>query len=131
MAQFGHTQARRERSVFRTVIVPLLILLAVEILILLGGLWMSGIVGQLNQNAREIADKQVENRRSYLEGTMVGTWSDLRLLAQEINRATQDMLDDGSISLEQLDSSSDACAPLLLDVADEMISTPSGYPESS
>ena len=123
MAQFGHTQARRERSVFRTVIVPLLILLAVEILILLGGLWMSGIVGQLNQNAREIADKQVENRRSYLEGTMVGTWSDLRLLAQEINRATQDMLDDGSISLEQLDSSSDACAPLLLDVADEMIST--------
>lgn len=69
--------APRERSLFRTVLIPLLCLLAVEILILIGSLYISGVISRLNQNAREIVDKQVENRLGYLENSMVENWSDL------------------------------------------------------
>lgn len=113
----------RERSVFRTIMVPLLLLVVVEVTILMGSLLLSGMVSQLDQNAQEIVDKQMENRKSYLENFMVDDWSDLSALARRVNKVTQTMLDGGEIAMEELDSSSDACTPLLLNVADDLIST--------
>lgn len=118
-----HTDLPKARSVFRTVLTPLLALLMVETLFLIGCLRLSGVNQQLDQNARDIMDQQVENRRGYLENFMVGTWSDLDMLAETLNTKTQQMIDNGVLSLEVLDSSSDACTPLLLEVMDDIIST--------
>ena len=112
-----------ERSLFRTILVPLLCLLAVEVLIFLGSLYAVGVTGQLDQNAREIADKKVENRQSYLENYMVENWSDLSWVVRRVNRAAQEMLDRGELSLEELDSNSEACAPLLLELGNDLVST--------
>ncbi len=101
----------------------LLILLLVEAVLLVFSFFISGVVGKLDQNAQDILDKQVQNRARYLESSMTSSWSDLDLLADTINTATQARLDKGLLSLEELDSSSNACAPLLQDIADDLISS--------
>lgn len=121
-----HVHKRRSRgvrSVFRTVMVPLLLLLLVETALLAGSLAVSGVFEQLDQNARDILNKQVLNRQNYLATSMVDNWSDLDRLAETINRQTQALLEEGSISLETLSASSDACAPLLRAVTNDLIST--------
>ncbi len=54
---------------------------------------------------------------------MVGTYADLALLADTVNAAAQRMLESGELSLDQLDRSSDVCAPLLQAVVNDVIST--------
>lgn len=110
------------QSVFRTILVSLLVLLVVETFLLVGSLAISGVSRELDQNARDILHKQVENRANYLENAMVTSWSDLTLLSETINTATLARMEQG-LTLDQLNGSSDACAPLLLDVADELITT--------
>lgn len=114
---------QKQRSIFQTVLLPMLLVLLVEAVFLLGSVTISGVVGQLNQNARDILDQQAENRRNYLEQTMVSNWSDLSLLASEINGITQSMLDDGTLTLQSLDGNSEACAPLVLAISDSLISS--------
>lgn len=114
---------RSGRSIFRTILLPLLILLLVETLLLAAVLQFSGTLRRLNRNAEDILSEQVQNRASYLETSMVDNWSDLSLLAQTINKKAQALLDNGTLSLETLSTSSAASAPLLLDVTDDLIST--------
>ena len=111
------------KSVFQTTVFSLLVLLLVEAFLLLGSFFISGVVGKLDQNAQDILNKQVQNRARYLENSMTASWSDLDMLADTINAATQTRLDNGTLSLEELDSSSNACAPLILDIADDLISS--------
>ena len=44
-------------------------------------------------------------------------------IRDRINAVTQAMLDDGEISLDTLDSGSDAASPLLLSIGDSLISS--------
>ncbi|MBU5626650.1 EAL domain-containing protein [Oscillibacter sp. MSJ-2] len=114
---------KKSRSVFRTILIPLILILLLEACLLLGGIRASGVVDKLDQNAGDILSKQAENRRGYLEGSMVGTWSDLSLLAADINETTRRMLSSGEVSLETLDSKSEECAQLVLNISDELITT--------
>ncbi len=123
MPENGKTSQFNGRSVFRTMLIPLLVLILAETLLLAGSLWISGVSNRLDQNSRDIMGKQTQNREGYLENYMVGRWSDLTLLAESINIRTQELLNAGTLSLEELDSSSDVCAPLILDITDELIST--------
>ncbi|MBR0164899.1 MAG: bifunctional diguanylate cyclase/phosphodiesterase [Lachnospiraceae bacterium] len=60
----------RERSIFRTLVIPLLILLAVEAVVFVAMLYASGVFSRLDSNDRELFDKQVQNRASYLNNYM-------------------------------------------------------------
>ena len=42
------------KTVYRTILRPLLIVLLVEIVLMTGSYWLLGINGQLNKNARDI-----------------------------------------------------------------------------
>ena len=55
------------KTVYRTILRPLLIVLLVEIVLMTGSYWFLGINGQLNKNARDILIQQTENRKSYLQ----------------------------------------------------------------
>lgn len=118
-----HKKDIQGRSIFQTIMLPFLFLIVLVSLFLAGSLALSGVVGRLNQNARDILSKQVENRCSYLENYMVGGYSDLAVLASTVNQTAQSMLSSGEISLSQLDSSSEVCAPLIKAVFDDVVST--------
>ena len=111
------------KTVYRTILRPLLIVVLVEIVLMTGSYWILGINDQLDKNARDILIQQTENRRSYLQNEMIQKWSNLSTISQTINERTQQLIDQDVISLQTLDSSSKASAPLLNEISKELIST--------
>lgn len=109
-------------TIFHTILRSMLWILFIEIALLVGILYLCRINTSLEQNAVDILQIQTENRRNYLQGQMLDA-QDLSSLAGKINAVTQAMLDDGEISLDTLDSGSDAASPLLLSVGDSLISS--------
>ena len=53
---------------------------------------------------------------------MIQKWSNLSTISQTINERTQQLIDQDVISLQTLDSSSKASAPLLNEISKELIS---------
>lgn len=109
-------------TIFHTILRSMLWILFIEIALLVGILYLCRINTSLEQNAVDILQIQTENRQNYLQGQMLDA-QDLSSLADKINAVTQAMLDDGEISLDTLDSGSDAASPLLLSIGDSLISS--------
>ena len=109
-------------SIFGTILFSLLAVLAVEILLLTFAVHATRLGPQLNQNAEDILAMQVDNRSRYLQSIFHDA-QELTSLSDAINGLTQQLLDEGEISLSTLDSSSDAAYPLLEAAAPELIST--------
>lgn len=122
MAYLTDTKPRRKgRPVFYRLVLPLFLLLLVELLLLVGSLLLSDAGGALDRNARAMVDQQVINRRTYIENLMVKDWSDLSLLSQQIDGALERHLQAGTLALDELDSSSEAVAPLLIEISDQVV----------
>ena len=81
------------KTVYRTILRPLLIVVLVEIVLMTGSYWSLGINDQLDKNARDILIQQTENRRSYLQNEMIQKWSNLSTISQTINERTQQLID--------------------------------------
>lgn len=112
----------RSRTIFRRILRPLSLLAVLDALLLVLVLEATGVLHRLNQNSFDILENQVVNRQSYLQAQMTSHWMQLEELAAHINSRAEHMLRDGTLNLEQLDSSGTDCSPLLLDVVDELIS---------
>lgn len=109
-------------TIFHTILRSMLWILFIEIALLVGILYLCRINTSLEQNAVDTLQIQTENRQNYLQGQMLDA-QDLSSLAGKINAVTQAMLDDGEISLDTLDSGSDAASSLLLSIGDSLISS--------
>lgn len=59
------------RSIFVTILRSMLAVLLVELVLLIGILYFSRVNVQLEQNAADLLQKQVENRQSYLQSLML------------------------------------------------------------
>lgn len=90
------------KTVYQTILRPLLIVVLVEIVLMTGSYWILGINDQLDKNARDILIQQTENRRSYLQNEMIQKWSNLSTISQTINERTQQLIDQDVISLQSL-----------------------------
>ena len=71
------SQTKTGKTVFHTVMQPLVVLILLQAAILLTFLYLSGIFDQVNSNERAILSKQVANRANYLESQMTQQWADI------------------------------------------------------
>lgn len=113
---------KRSRSIFSRIVRALIILTVLDALLLLFVLQSVDVLNRLNQNSYDILKKQVDNRQSYLQLQMTEKWMKLNPLANEINRKAERLFRNGTINLALLDSRPSECAPLILDVVDQLIS---------
>ena len=120
--QHSQKSPQTGHSIFGTILFSLLAVLAVEFLLLTFAVHATRLGPQLNQNAEDILAMQVDNRSRYLQSIFHDA-QELTSLSDAINGLTQQLLDEGEISLSTLDSSSDAAYPLLEAAAPELIST--------
>lgn len=111
---------KRERSIFATIFVSVLVIMAVEVALLIGSIAVSRVPQQLDQNAEDILAKQVENRSSYLENFLVDA-QNLDDLPDKINEKTQALLSSGEISKNTLGQNSSASEPLLEAISDDLV----------
>lgn len=114
---------KKDRTIFRVIVLPLISLLAVELCVLAGSLLFGGVMTKLNQNARDMLAQQVENRGNYLVNDMIGNWSNLSMLSEEINTRVQEKLDAKQFRLEELNENSEKCIGLLQEIRPELVET--------
>lgn len=113
---------KKNRTIFREMLFPLMGVLVLEVLFMFSTILLGGIIEQLDTNATDILGQQTENRGNYLLNEMVGNWSDLELLSEEIDSKVQSRLDGQTLELEELNRSGSACTDLLKDISPDLIS---------
>lgn len=114
---------RRDRTIFREILTPLLVVLILEMLFMMSSIVFGDVIGRLNQNAMDILAQQTENRGNYLLNDMIGSWSNLGMLSDDIDAKVQSRLEAGSLSLEALNTGSADCISLLREIAPELATT--------
>ena len=76
--------------------------LAIVVMLMASATAISGVTLQLDENAVDILDKQVENRAGYIQDQLQQA-QDLTELSSFINDTARQMLDEGKDPLTELD----------------------------
>lgn len=113
---------KKEKSIFRTILTAMLMVLGIEILLLVAALGISHVSSQLDQNAVDILKKQVDNRSSYLE-SILSSDQNLSNLSERINEVTEELIDSGEIDIQNIGTNKEDYLPLMKCINDSMIST--------
>lgn len=113
---------KREKSIFRTILTAMLLVLGLEILLLVAALGISRVSTQLNQNAVDILEKQVDNRDSYLQNVLTAN-QELSNLSERINSVTQDLIDSGQINIQDIGKNKNDYLAVMKAVSENMIGT--------
>lgn len=112
---------RPEKPIFRTILFSMMAVLLAEVILLSTGIGLTNVSGRLNQNAKQIVNMQVRNRASYLQDMLIKA-QELTDISTTINNLTQQMLQDGTISLDTMDQSSEAADSLMEAAAPYLVS---------
>lgn len=115
-------ESSSEKSIFGTIFSSMLVVLLIEVLLLVASIYLMRVGPQLDQNAEDILAMQVETRGGYIQSQLLEA-QELSSLSTRINTLTEELLADGSISLDTLDSGSEAALPLLEAATPKLIST--------
>ena len=99
-----------------------MIVVIIEVILLSLSIAMTNVSGRLNQNAKDILTMQVDNRVSYLEDLMQRA-QHLNDLSEYIDGTLQQMLVDGTVTLDGLNASGTESDALLVAIAPELVST--------
>ena len=83
----------REHTIFVTIFSALMVMLAIVVMLMASATAVSGVTLQLDKNAVDILDKQVENRAGYIQDQLQQA-QDLTGLSSFINDTARKMLDE-------------------------------------
>lgn len=119
--KLNYASPSKPQSVFKTIMVPMIILVIAEVILLVSVLAGTDVLQRLNRNSEDLILKQLQNRSNYFSSALYN-WSDLDMLASTINFKAEKMIGDGTINLEELQSNSEVSTPLVLDIVDDLIS---------
>lgn len=112
---------KRNRPLYLKLLVPMLILILVEIALLAGSVFGGGLISYMENNEIEVLHERVLNRQRYLQNEMLTRWSKVDSTAIKINQMTEELLQEGSISIDTLDDSSKDCFALMDSVIGSLI----------
>lgn len=112
---------KRGRSIFRIVLVPLLIMFVIEMTVIIGIPMGTGVLRQLNRNEELLLAQHMRYRQSQLGSTMSASWSHLDQLSASINREAEKLMAREGCSMEELQESTALKDELLLQVTDKLI----------
>lgn len=113
---------RRDRSIFRIILSGMLLLLGVILIMLVGCLHHVRLSEQLNQNASDILQQHTNNRKVYLENTLIKNFN-LTELSDKIDEVVQEMMDSGELNIQDLGSEEEAYTAVLQNVSQDVIDT--------
>ena len=82
----------RGTSMMRKLMIPMIVVLLLQTSLFGGSIILGGILDQMNQNAVDILNERVINRKNYLENEMIQRWSKLDDSVQSIQSAASQTL---------------------------------------
>ena len=113
---------KQERSIFRTILVSMMLLLVVETVLLVVVPTVGGVFEEMDRNREEILEQQVKSRKGNLESYMTNNWSDLSRISAEIDEAVTLALADAEVDMETLLQDQKRTERLMKDITDDVIS---------
>ena len=113
---------RPERTVFYNIFSTMMLVLVAELLMATVSILAVNVTGKLDENAKDLLTMRVRNRASYVQEILRDA-ENLGQLSEQINTATQQMLQSGAISLDTLDNSSEQSNALLVALAPQFLDT--------
>ena len=113
---------KKEKTIFRTILFAMLLVLGIEIVLLVSALYLSNVSTRLNQNAMDLLDMQTSNRADYLESILLFN-QDLSRLSSCINEKASELSAAQKLDLSRIGDSSAEALPLLEEISSAMIST--------
>ena len=113
---------RPERTVFYNIFATMMLVLVAELLLATVSILAVNVTGKLDENAKDLLTMRVRNRASYVQEILRDA-EDLGQLSEQINATTQQMLENGAISLDTLDNSSEQSNALLVTIAPQLADT--------
>ncbi len=108
-------------SILRRLLFPMILVMLVQMMLPFGTILFGGTIGQLNQNAFELVNERVSNRKYYLEDDMVQRWSEITGSAQALEAAADAFLSQRGITAAQLSRGSEDADELLYQASSELI----------
>lgn len=115
--QTEHT--KYSKTIFEKILKSILLILFVEVILLLGSVFLTGLIRKLKENAEEIFVKQVENRSVYVKNLLLDA-QELSSFEKMVTEHTQKYLSEGKLTIDQLDHVTET-TELLGDICEEMI----------
>lgn len=101
---------------------PLSLMIVALLVVMVGAIYYGGIMRQIDENALDLLSEQVKNRKSYLENSMVSTWSNVSITVDEINRTVEALRKTNQIDLSRLESDKQSYQAVLRETADDLVS---------
>lgn len=111
-----------ERTVFRTIFTSMLAEIVLVSALLVSVILATDVGGQLDNNAEELLQMQVNTRADYIEDILLEA-QDLMALSDTVDAAVQTILDSGTVDLDTLVQGGSECDALMEQIAQELIST--------
>ena len=123
MNLFGSFNKNRSSSIFLTIFIPMILLVLMEVMLFAGSLIVNQVMDHLNQNQRDIVEKQLETRKEVMENYLVGTVSDLHDLSGVINNQLRVLFSNKEVRFSTLDLGVTSSDVLLSRITNQLVST--------
>ena len=96
-----------KRSIFRLLLIPLVVVMLVQGAVSIGTLWMSRVTGTLDDYSVGMMTRTVENRKVILENEMTRRWSSMEEETQIMQNICEKILRESAADIEDLRTSSE------------------------
>lgn len=110
---------KHNKTIFETIFRAILSVLVIEVVLVLGTVFATGLTSKLKENAEKIFIKQTENRAVYVQNQLLEA-QNLYSFQSVITEHITKYLESGALTIEQLNSTTDT-VELLQDICVEMI----------
>ena len=91
-----------EHSIFLRVLIPLMALVAIEVVIMLCTVALTNVAADSSQNTRDIVSGKLAARATYLQSTMANDWMNIGQYVDRSNKIVEEQIESGDIREDEL-----------------------------
>ncbi len=111
----------RNNSIMRKMMITTLLVMVVQAGLFCGAIMLGGTVEKLKQNAFDILNERVINRKNYIQNDMIARWSNLEESLETVNSKVSQVLQDGQASFEDISVNSALSTRILSALSEDII----------
>ena len=111
----------RNNSIMRKMMITTLLVMVVQAGLFCGAIMLGGTVEKLKQNAFDILNERVINRKNYIQNDMIARWSNLEESLETVNSKVSQVLQDEQVSFEDISVNSALSTRILSALSEDII----------
>lgn len=102
-------------------LVPLIFVMLIQAVLFFGTFWFGGSIERLNNNAFDILNERVINRKNYIENYMVQRWSNVKGAFESVNNKVSSVLNKYGEDIDSIGNNSEMSIEIISRVSDNVV----------